>query len=81
MLDVLANGKDKGTNVIQFERNGGNNQKWKLKKTRDNHYYIVSKSNGLCLDVAEGLFKNGTNIQVWEPNDTKAQKFRLVSTR
>ena len=38
---------------------------------------IVSRQSGKCIDVAGGGSANGTNIQLWECSDSKAQKFRV----
>ncbi len=43
---------------------------------RDTVYKIALRGTNVCLDVNGGIDKNGTNVQVWENNDTNAQKWR-----
>jgi hypothetical protein len=38
---------------------------------------IVSRQTAKCLDVAGGGSANGTNIQLWECSDARAQSFRV----
>ncbi len=48
-------------------------------KTPDiNHAYIVVNRSGYALDIADGEKKAGTNVRLWERNDSEAQQFRLV---
>lgn len=76
-LDVEGNGITSGTNIIQWTANNGDNQRWKIIKTSDGYYSFISKCNGLYIDVSGAETANGTNIQCWEGNGTKAQKFIL----
>ena len=46
-------------------------------KNNDETYSIISKSSGLYLDINAGLAQNGTNVQIYTNNGTKAQKFKL----
>ena len=39
---------------------------------------VSFENSGLVLDVYNGTAKNGTQIQVWEKNGSKAQKFYLI---
>ena len=49
-----------------------------LKDTGDGYFYIINKA-GLYLDVNGGYSANGTNIQGWIGNGSKAQKWKLVA--
>ena len=66
-----------GTNVSLYRYSGGDNQQWLLRDYGDGVVSIISKVNGLYLDVAGGSDKNGTNIQVYSGNGSNAQKFKL----
>ena len=48
-----------------------------LKDTGDGYFYIINKA-GLYLDVNGGYSANGTNIQGWIGNGSKAQKWKLI---
>ena len=75
-LDAEDTGTAGGTNVITFEGNGGENQKWFLYKLSDG-YVIRPAYTDLVLDVAGAAFESGTNIQLYERNGSPAQIFSL----
>lgn len=71
-------------NVIQYTLNGetgSDNQLWKIYKTSDGYYRFQSKATGMYLDCNGCVAENGTNIQVWESNDSYAQIFMLQECR
>lgn len=43
---------------------------------KDTVYKLTLKGTNVCLDVNGGIDKNGTNVQIWENNDSNAQKWR-----
>ena len=55
----------------------GDNQQWLLRDYGDGVVSIISKINGLYLDVDNANTNNGANIQVYQGNGTNAQKFKL----
>lgn len=77
---VSVDGKGwNGNNVMQSAQSNGWNQKWIIVKT-NNAYQIVSALNdSFVLDVTTALAMNGTNIQIYESNGTKAQQFLFGS--
>lgn len=44
-------------------------------------YYFIRSKNGGYVDISGGKNGNGVNIQIWEPNRSKAQKFRFRHMR
>lgn len=78
VLDVANGGSSNGTNVQQYESNGTVAQQWILEEAGEGYFYLVSKCNGLYLDVNYSVAENGANIQVYEGNHTKAQKFKFT---
>ena len=72
VLDVANN-----RNVSQYGFHGGDNQKWYLKDCGDGYYNIISKVNGLYLDVTAAQGRDGQNIQVYEGHGGVSQKFKL----
>ena len=78
-LDVQSGDANLGANVNQYSVNGTDNQYWLFKDLGNGYYNIISKANGLCLDVLSGAInKNGSNVQLYYGNGTNAQKFKLV---
>ena len=70
--------KDGETNVIQNEANGTDGQKWQIIKNLNGSYSIISKLNGLYLDIQNGNISNGANVQVYENNGSAAQQFEFI---
>ena len=78
-LDVQNGGTALYTNIWQYDVNGTNNQKWVIEEIGNGYYNIISKANGLYVDISGGLSNNdGTNIQLYYDNDSDAQQFRFV---
>lgn len=88
-LDVLngaENAKD-GTNVQQYTRNGTQAQTWEVAadgktvsyggKTYDT-YTVKVDGRSLVLDVSNGSTTEGANVQVYQPNQSDAQRWAFV---
>ena len=79
VLDVANGGMEPGTNVWQHGINGTDAQKWIIRhNSDDNTYSIISKKNGLYLDVQNSDITKGGNIQVATGDNRKTQKFKLL---
>lgn len=77
-LDAENGGRTNGTNVLQYSRNGGENQKWYIEDVGGGNYCIVSAASNLYLDVANKGTSNGTNLLLWQENGGINQKFKFV---
>ncbi|MGT2711470.1 RICIN domain-containing protein [Streptococcus oriscaviae] len=73
-----ATSAEPGANVNAYALHGAVNQQWILKPNGDS-FEIVNRHSGLVLDIAGGKIAQGTNIQLWEANNSIAQKFKFVS--
>ena len=51
-----------------------------IKDAGNGYYYLISKCNGLYLDLEGGTSKIGTNVEVYTPNYCNWQKFKFTST-
>ena len=69
--------KEKCRDVKQFNPSFNDNYKWEINLKNNDEYELKLKSNKLNLDVCEGKSQNGTKLQLWESNNTNAQRFRL----
>ena len=65
LLMLANNSKKPGTRVLQYEYHGGNNQKWIIKDAGNGYFNIISKSNGLYLDIPHSDAHDGSLVQVW----------------
>ena len=87
-LDVTGGSAKNNTNVQVHTYNGTNAQQWKLISTRqdytniaDGAYCIKLQVGGnMTLDVTGNGTADGTNIQVYQSNNSIAQKFKIQST-
>ncbi len=84
VLDVTSGRDVDGQNVQLYSQNtsGVVAQKWKFKYDTTGYYNIYSGVGNVtrCLDVDNGNFVNGTNVQIWtcsNPASTEAQRFHL----
>lgn len=87
-LNVYGQGTANGTNVIQYPDDGSDAMLWRIEKNSNGTYTFKSKvgdvklsgaakEKGLCLDVNGATGSNGTNVQVYEGNNSAAQQFVL----
>lgn len=78
-LNVYGEKEALTTNVNQYPLNNSDGQFWYIQKTDDGYYKIISKCNGLCLDVNGGqINNNGANVQLYYFNNSNAQKFKIT---
>lgn len=64
-------------NIHSLSWHGNNNQRWYVLKNNNNTYSFVSKWNGYYIDVEGAQTANGTNIYIYQPNGSVAQRFYL----
>ena len=65
--------------VIQKTADGDAKEKWKIKESDDNKYTFISLSNNYCIDIPSANASNGAKLQVYEENNSDAQKFYLTN--
>lgn len=79
---VSVDGKGwNGNNVMQSAQSNGWNQKWIIVKTNNTYQIVSALNDSFVLDVTAALAMNGTNIQIYESNGTKAQQFLFGSLK
>ncbi|MBQ8825363.1 MAG: RICIN domain-containing protein [Ruminococcus sp.] len=80
-IGVQADSTKSGANIIQWEQNGKDSQKWTLEKITikdgatldtDKCYMIQNVNSGLYMEVEGGKQENGTNVQQWGANTPSA---------
>lgn len=79
VLDVDGGNSGKvknGTRVILWSYHGGKNQLWKIRKS-GSEYSFQSALGNYYLDVNGGRTSNGTQIQIYQGNGTRAQRFKI----
>lgn len=66
-----------GTNVYQDAIKEDIGNQWKLKHVIGDYYMIYAGDSGFCMDVTGAKTANGTNIEIYQSNNGKAQIFKL----
>lgn len=77
-LDVANADTSSGANLWQWDMNGSAAQRWYLQFGGKDGYSIVSALSGKRLDVQWGSAVNGSNVQLYSKNGTRAQQFKLI---
>ena len=67
---------EEGCNVLQLSSNGRDGQLWRA-EVYNNKLMLINVHSNYVLDCYGGYADNGTNIQVWSRNNSKAQLFEL----
>ncbi|WP_182876315.1 ThuA domain-containing protein [Microbispora sp. H10670] len=73
-LDVNGASQSNGAQVLIWDCNGGNNQKWTSTSATELRVY-----GNKCLDVNGGGTANGTAVIIWDCNGQNNQKWRFNS--
>ena len=82
VLDAQYGNSSSGTNVWQYAGTDANKaQKWHITANDDGTVSIVSAlSSTSAIDISNGSSANGSNVQLWSSNGSRAQKFTFVAT-
>lgn len=67
---------EEGCNVLQLSSSGRDAQLWRA-EVYNNKLMFINVHSNYVLDCYGGYADNGTNIQVWSRNNSKAQLFEL----
>lgn len=76
ILESQAVGYELGVGIRQQNWSGADNQLWKFVPSINGSYYIRSKT-GTVVDIQYGSFINGAKLQMYMPNGTSAQGWKL----
>lgn len=80
---LTANGSGNSANVVQQKQSNGYNQKWIIMFDNNSNLRIVSAlHSNRVLDVHGGMIRNSSNIQLYDSNNSNAQKwvFEYINT-
>ena len=80
VLDCDHSGTDDGTKVILYPRNNQPNQLWQIELDPDsaNVHLVPKHCPEKRLDVTGAVDREGTLLELWEPNDSCAQRFAIL---
>ena len=74
VLDT-SSGRENGTPIKQYTYSGTNAQQWIIKDNEDGTYSLISRANGLYVDIETKKASNGKKIQIYEEDGKDTQKF------
>jgi hypothetical protein len=77
VLDVEGASAADGARIIQWEPNGGANQRWRFEPVGQNRFRIVSVATGKVLDVQSASPANGAQLIQWPWNGGPNQQWTL----
>ena len=80
-LDVSGGSPARGVNVGQWHYHGGNAVRWKLYKSDDDKYVMVSSTGDRVLDITGARTTAGTNVWTWDYYGANTQKWNLTKDR
>jgi hypothetical protein len=60
-------GSAQGTQLVQWQDTGGDDQRWKLVDAGGAYYRLVNVGNGWCADVADGSTADNARVIQWPP--------------
>ncbi|PYC87892.1 lectin [Streptomyces tateyamensis] len=77
VLDNLEYGTADGAPVVQWTRNGGDNQQWKFVDSGDGNYRLQNRSSGKVLDDFNWSKNEGAELVQWHDLNGANQQFHL----
>ncbi|CAH1796637.1 unnamed protein product [Owenia fusiformis] len=75
-LDIEGNNPDEWAEVVAYDYNGGQNQKWEFDTwaPAGGLFFIKSELNGLVMDVSGSSTSSGTEVVTWEQKTDQGDK-------
>lgn len=78
-LDIPNSSTVDGTQLIQWDYLGGNNQKWNIAKKGDGTYEIKNVNSGKMVDLNGPSYDEGASIVQWTNNAGTNQRWSIIS--
>ncbi|WP_254878458.1 RICIN domain-containing protein [Streptomyces sp. NA04227] len=78
VLDASGGGTADGTPVVQWDDNGGANQRWRLTPAGDGYYTVTGAASGKVLDVPGNTPVPGTPLHLWQGNGGTGQQWQIA---
>ncbi len=76
-LDVPGGNSANGTQLVQWDDNGNNNQQFKLVVGSDGYYTIINRGTNKALDTAGATAENSAVVE-WDQSSSDNQKWKLI---
>ena len=69
----------KGSNVVLYSLNDGNNRKWRLTQS-NGRWRLQNGANGLYMTLASSTPANGVNVRQWTSSTNAIQWWNVIET-
>lgn len=80
-LDIVEARTNSGANVYLWNLHGHYNQLWRVTyNVGSDDYTIINPRSGHSLDLSTGITEENRNVQIWENNNTCAQRWNITKT-
>lgn len=79
-MGVESDSRANGADVKVFARTNRDGQIFQVTTRRDGSRQICNRFTGKSIDVSDGNFRNGQNVQIYTDNDTRAQRWEIAET-
>ena len=73
----LDTGGEPNGNIYTWASNDQDTQKWFIVREGDSYRLMSAYTSELSMDIEGGSHENGTEIRLWENNNSSAQKFSI----
>ncbi|MCX5062467.1 RICIN domain-containing protein [Streptomyces sp. NBC_01597] len=70
-------GSAQGTQLVQWQDTGGDDQRWKLVDAGGAYHRLVNVGNGWCVDVADGSTADNARVVQWPAGTGTNQQWQL----
>lgn len=77
--DVAGASDTRGANVLLYEHQDGDNQKFAITEEESGKWSIQSMHSSMFVDVNGARAQAGTNVQQWDDNDGRAQRWKIIN--
>ncbi|MBN1250948.1 MAG: RICIN domain-containing protein [Bacteroidales bacterium] len=78
-VDVAGGKKANGADIILWDMNGGDNQKFKLVFTQNGYARIFNK-NSMVLCLKGKSYENGSNVHIWQNHQGHQTEWALIDS-
>lgn len=78
-IDVPGKSTNNDVQMIQWDNNGGDNQRWKLREAGNGYKYIISKHSNKALDVKGATASGSAVVQYTYTEGNQSQQWKVES--
>ena len=77
VVDVSGKSTSNGGDVIQWQKNNGWNQQWKIESVGDGYYKLINRNSGLALDVSGRTTADNGDVIQWSYGGGWNQQWKI----